>query len=602
MLSSGNNTTGKRTLRGLKSVFGISSPQPASNTINHTNNSTPHQAYDWVYSPRTPTGIVSHNLLSLQLPPSMPSLDNVSPGLWEWIHASDNIYHGSQLDLGLLRSAGNVGSNASIASSLALPSISTKVPFYTRVFSPAGDLLEIPNHLMEPTAPFTSSVSTSMLHQTSAAAAAEACHSLAAGLTRSSTLDAGRSPTSMSGSSMSSKRRKPVQALSPSKSTPTSLGFLSAGLDLPPLPSLYQQEKPQVKHFFVQLIDVNLSKIPSGDHVIGIVSVGNGRRCTSILPLRSDHNAPKGFQHACHPYEGFIFDIPNSQEDVIIAIRLYSKLPDAEDPHGGTKSPTGLHSASMESFSSHASGFKKSTLSFFGSGSSHGSSLSKRTSMPASGYGSTFKQFQDQEALRFPAPPTALDTLIGEMTLTLPTQHAFSKVAGTYALTLNGGKKEVAKINIQMGMFVEEKFTPVREIPSGMYRHDDTLNFLLRTPGGMIWKKYFVVGTFDGIRILDTEYLDRKDPIAWLHFSQIVDVAPADFEFMAAPNCMRITISMPWTDDDRVATSPLNRDWREAVIGGAAAVSRYHAVIYVTGDNLERAFGWLQYFRRLNVV
>ncbi|EGF80633.1 hypothetical protein BATDEDRAFT_24407 [Batrachochytrium dendrobatidis JAM81] len=588
MLSSPSNP-GKRSLRGLKSVFGIS-PQSVSN-INTNVGTSP---YDFVYSQRL--GTSSHGIISLQLPNSMPSLEHMSPGLWSWIHSIDPVYQGghSHAEPTMSRTTGPTGSDASLASIPFSPIGASKVPFYTRVFSPAGDLLEIPNHLMQ-TSSLAQPPSNGMLLQSGVAAAAEACHSLAAGLTRSSTFDATRSPTNGSASSLS-KRRKPVQSLPVEKPPSSTHGFLSSGLDLPPLPSMHTQEKPKVKRFFIQLVDLNMSKMPPGEHIIGIVTVGDARRLTSALPLRSDSNAPKGFHYSSHPMEGFIYDVPKTQQDVNITIRLYSKCMNNDEPHDGSKSHSGLMSPSMESFSSHASGFKRSTLSFFGGSGGSNTLIGKRSSAHAPS--STFKQFQDQEALRFPASPNAVDVTLAEMSLTLPTQHAFSKITGSYTLTANGGKKEVARVNIQMGMFVEEEFAIEREIPTGMYRHDDTLNFLLRTSGGLFWKKYFVVGTYDGIRILDSEYLDRKDPIAWLHFSQIVDIAPADFEYMAAPNCLQVTLALPWKDDDRIATSPISREWREAVLGGAAAMSRYHAVIYITGDNLDRAFEWMQYFRR----
>ena len=53
--------------------------------------------------------------------------------------------------------------------------------------------------------------------------------------------------------------------------------------------------------------------------------------------------------------------------------------------------------------------------------------------------------------------------LLGEFSITLPTHHVFSKIIGTYGVT--NSKKDVAKIVLHLGMFVEEKFCLLPDLP-----------------------------------------------------------------------------------------------------------------------------------------
>ena len=184
-----------------------------------------------------------------------------------------------------------------------------------------------------------------------------------------------------------------------------------------------------------------------------MVSVGSQKHCTSILPLARDQvTSPKGFNITSHPGEGFLFDIPEASGDFTVAIRLYSK--NSMVQHGfssDTTSSMGL-SQSIESFSHGFSSLSSTNLS------SSKYSLFNTKLRPGSSSSTTLNnQALEYDGLRTPAPPNSLGTCLGEMSFSLPTNHPFGKVSGTYTI-VHAGKKETGKIVLQMGLFLDEEF------------------------------------------------------------------------------------------------------------------------------------------------
>eukprot|EP00842_Homolaphlyctis_polyrhiza_P004650 jgi/Hompol1/5186/HPOL_004206-RA len=420
-----------KSIRNLKNVFGMSS------MVGNNNNSSSSSIYGAAQSgyPVAASGRdewdLQHRqsdvLYSLQLPPSIPSLERMSPELWSWVHASD------------IR---NQGSHEFAPFHSALHSANRALPITTRVFSPAGEQLEIPKHLTGSTLPTSSSTGSFQSGAYTLCGAADDSHDV------SDAIESGSPPSSSPSNYSGGLTRKPVPTLS---DLPTSYSHGA-------LPALPTQERQKIKRFFLQ-----------SDGVIGVVSAGSLRRCTSVLPLSMDTLGPKGFQIATHPMEGFLFDIPETQQDFTITIRVYSKA-------------------------------------------------------------------------------------------------VFSETSITTS------KKEAAQINLQMGLFIDEEYWPEP-----------------------IWKKYYVVGSFEGVKVLDMEYREDIEAVAWLPFSQIVGLDQANPEFMAAPNCMRLTILLPWKSDENTLSASASAEWRRSVIAAADVLTPRFATIYITGDDAERTQAWREY-------
>ncbi|KAI8919632.1 hypothetical protein BC831DRAFT_480954 [Entophlyctis helioformis] len=531
---SGTSLSAKRSLRSFKSVFGMGT-SPSHSDAGHGGSTSGASMFlrdDWEVPLRQQQAPASHaapattfasastlqtrppmrnpnQLISLQLPQSMPTLDRMSPDLWQWIHSPD---FARQATLPLPAFAPSSSSSSSTLSPaysseyVATPFAaavgsatlvrSSPTVYYTRVFSPAGEPLEIPKHLLEggrmsPAAPSASSSMAStpssltpsssaqldMLLSNSSASAAEpatSSSSSSTSLTRSQTIT-GSSRSALSPAA--AKRRKPVPSMagmSPSTSS------ASLAIPLPPLPQQETQqheaqpapgERTASKKFFIEIIDLHLKQVPQGDHVIAVVSVGNQKRCSSVMPLLRDPSGPKGFNITSRPLEGFLFDVPDNGQDFTITIRLYSKSPDSEahgHGHGYGSGGNISHSPSVESFNSHASqsirrfsifGTKRSSAHLPTSASSSG-----MLSALAGGHNDYSRDAlhtrdQQNEAFRFPASPTAIGSLLCEIAFSLPCNHAFSKVSGSYAASL-GSKKELAKVGLQMGMFLDEGYSP----------------------------------------------------------------------------------------------------------------------------------------------
>ena len=99
----------RRSFRSFKSVFG-SNQELASFKLSRDEWESNHN-------------IEQKTLVSLQLPPSLATLDKMSPALWSWVHSGDFTRAISQ---------------------------SSRVNFnHTLVFSPAGERVEIPLHLID---------------------------------------------------------------------------------------------------------------------------------------------------------------------------------------------------------------------------------------------------------------------------------------------------------------------------------------------------------------------------------------------------------------------------------------------------------------------
>lgn len=59
---------------------------------------------------------------------------------------------------------------------------------------------------------------------------------------------------------------------------------------------------------------------------------------------------------------------------------------------------------------------------------------------------------------REPASPRSIGQALGHFSIVIPSEHPFSKVTGRHPILYN--KKQVGKIQIQMGLFLDVKYEP----------------------------------------------------------------------------------------------------------------------------------------------
>jgi hypothetical protein len=100
---------------------------------------------------------------------------------------------------------------------------------------------------------------------------------------------------------------------------------------------------------------------------------------------------------------------------------------------------------SMESFSSINS-WRKKSMSFI-----NNQIGVRKSRFPNAGLGM-------HVGSREPASPRSIGEPIGHFSIIIPSEHAFSKVTGRHSLQYN--TKEVGKIQLQMGMFLDIKYEP----------------------------------------------------------------------------------------------------------------------------------------------
>ncbi|KAJ3270157.1 hypothetical protein HDV01_000492 [Terramyces sp. JEL0728] len=305
----------------------------------------------------------------------------------------------------------------------------------------------------------------------------------------------------------------------------------------------------RVRRFFINIMSIQL-KTQNYNNIICVIGIGDQKRTTSILHLQKI-KMQKGTITEC--LEGFLFDVPADASDFVLSIHFYTK---------GSESSGIVSSPSISSMSS------LSNLNFF----------KKQHSQ--------MFNFND----KIPASPQSLGVFLGELSIVVPASHPFAKIPGSHAI--NSPKKEIGRLSIQMGIYDDYHYIPLPELPIEMMSYGDYLNFYLYTKGGLIWDKKWVVASTDGLLVYNAEYRENKDPIAWLPFKQLRSVEKANKEFMAAPNCMQLSISLPWIDDLHVfLPTEVSSAWKDQV-AEAGLVQKNLVVVYITADSCERKSRW----------
>lgn len=153
-------------------------------------------------------------------------------------------------------------------------------------------------------------------------------------------------------------------------------------------------------------------------------------------------------------------DVPKNSSDLMISILVYSKASDAEfsGPGGMSASP------SMQSLTS---------INFF-------SSAIKRTGTITS----SRQALSNFDRNRIPAAARDIGMFLGELTIAVPSGHAFAKVHSWHPI--NSSKKTLGRIRLEMGLFTDIDFTPVPDVPDEYIENFDSINFYLLTQGGLV--------------------------------------------------------------------------------------------------------------------
>ncbi|KAI8825707.1 uncharacterized protein EV422DRAFT_513914 [Fimicolochytrium jonesii] len=337
----------------------------------------------------------------------------------------------------------------------------------------------------------------------------------------------------------------------------------------------------KVRRMYLQFDGLRLKSSTNAQAVICRVQCGNQRPCTQIIYLRKE--ASKGFGLVANPKEGFIFDIDEHEPRVLIRIHATPVGATRTSLDGLSSSPSFEHLASPVSdrprLNNLLSGLRRSPTSNssfrFNNDAFYNSGMSTPTRV-------------------LPSNATVeAGPLLGEIIFTVPEHAAYnhSKVAGEYTVMSANAKKEIAKLSLQLGTFLDEEYVPEPEPEPIPLEPDfgDYLNFMIHTAGVSVWRKYWCVLADRELCVYDFEYRDIK-PISRLPLSSISQVHPADAEFIMAPYCIELTLTPQHTSHD---TLP---DWTARVIDDKPG-SR-DAVVYATAESHEAMIGWMDRIAR----
>jgi hypothetical protein len=174
--------------------------------------------------------------------------------------------------------------------------------------------------------------------------------------------------------------------------------------------------------------------------VICLIGVEDQKVCSTTFVLSKQSFGPKKYLFGVDCLEGFLFEIPNFKNQVVVSVRLYTQA-SADELKG--------------SIHSNLNSFKKSSFSIFNGLSRSGTVTSKfAKNLPTS----TDTLFHKIEP-KVPADPTLLGVCIGEYSMVIPTTHAFSKLDMTYPLTCV--KKNIGKVFLSLGMTFASEYVPM---------------------------------------------------------------------------------------------------------------------------------------------
>lgn len=206
------------------------------------------------------------------------------------------------------------------------------------------------------------------------------------------------------------------------------------------------------------------------------LQIGRQKPCTVILNLRKE--ASKGLGLVVHAKEGFIMYVwrlgihfhfltdpfiyfSDSEEDTRVALRIYSL---SNNARFSSDSP---HMSSSPSLDLMANAADPSILR-----PKLGLLSGLRRSPTASSMAHAFSGSGSSTPTRMPSS-AAVDagTLLGETVFNIPTHTTanHNKISGEYSVMSANGKKEIAKLTLQMGVFLDEEYSIEPEVKTQEY-------------------------------------------------------------------------------------------------------------------------------------
>ncbi|KAJ3024177.1 hypothetical protein HKX48_005580 [Thoreauomyces humboldtii] len=456
-------------------------------------------------------------LKALHLPPSLPTADTLSAGLWTWANTAGN---------------GNVDPDTMY---LAVAS--------TRVFASNGMQVEVPEHLRD----VGDLISQNEQRGPVGGRALP-------GLTKPGTLNG---YGSIQGGSR--VNRRPVAGVF---STPDA------------------NEGNKVRRVYLQLDDLRLKSSTNAQSVVCRIQIGSQRPCSSVLHLRKE--ASKGFGLVVSPKEGFVFDTDEHESRVYIRVHgipAGSRLSSNYSNLSSSPSYDNVAGADAASLRPKLGGIlgnliRSPTLSSF------------KLDTSAAGSGSSTPPARVPTSATVEAGP-----LLGEVMFNIPPHASQHKITGDYMVMSSNAKKEIAKLSLQIGAYVDEDHSlePEVEPTPPEPEFGDFLNFLIHTPGASIWRKYWCVLGENELRLYDFEYRETK-PVSQISLPDIAQIHPADPELICAPNCIELTLSPSANFSDSVG------GWSSGALHEKPGSPE--VVAYATADASDRMRGWMDKIAR----
>ncbi|KAJ3167072.1 hypothetical protein HDU88_002409 [Geranomyces variabilis] len=535
----------QRSVRSIKSLLG--------STTDFDGSELASSASSAVFA-RSPTGgggggIGGNKVLrALHLPASLCNGESLSPGLWAYAQSSS---HASAVDAETL-------SNAAA---------------YTRIFSANGVQVDLPEHLRA----LPDTVCGDDAGEYRGGVGGKGLPGLARpGLDRAMSNNGTINGSIRSNSKIS---RRPVA------------GVFAAAPAAEHDAQDQDHSRHRVRRLYLQMNELRLKNSTNAQSVVCRIQIGHQRPCSSVLSLRKE--ASKGFGLVVQPNEGFVFDMDNA--DTRVLIRVHGL------PAGYRMSTDHSQHSAHDSLSSAAEPHR-SKLSLLSGLRRSPTASSLRLDPSGTSTPTTFtssSQYPPPAPARVPNSATIeAGPLLGELMFVLPGHLGAGKITGEYIANSSNGKKETARVSLMMGAVVDEDYFPEPEadpIPPEP-EFGDYLNFLMRTSGASIWRKYWCLLGDNELQIYDFEYRETK-PVSRIPLPHIIQIHPADPELVCAPHCIELTLSPKHAFADTLPgwTSRVV-DSKPSVAGGA--LQSHELVAYVTADAADRAVVWMDKIAR----
>lgn len=275
------------------------------------------------------------------------------------------------------------------------------------------------------------------------------------------------------------------------------------------------------RRVFFHLSEITLKKNSTNPKPTFVVVTCNGQKVSSkTIMCHKDINQK---HHLATPREAFLFDINVEEEEYTVNIELHS---------GSSLMPTDLqHSASIESFVSNGTN----------SSSRPGDSVLKIFNTLRKGVLNNNNNNNAQGG-------SHSSSLIGEVKVKINKHPEFVKTVESHSIMTNDGKKELAKLLVQTGIYFDEPEVEEEVVKESAEGFSDYLNVHVRYGNSAAkWKKYWVKIQKCELHLYDFEYQERKPLIAIIPGHEIISIEKPPTEIICAPLCMQLLLTLTYS-------------------------------------------------------